>query len=100
VLYGRHPVPKPVAYVAVVNISPKIKKKIGAADHGHVADWEVREAVVLCDVTDSWWAHDHERGWRLIIEGTTAAGREVVVALYAVDEDDGTWNLGTAYVRE
>lgn len=32
----------------------------------------------------------------MAIEGTTYSGRSLRVILYPVDEDDGTWRLGTA----
>lgn len=92
--------PSPVAYVAIVYASQAIRAKIGGADHGHLTFDEVREAVELCPVDDSWWDDHAARGWRLIVLGTTGAGKKLTVVLYPVDEGDGTWNLGTAYLRE
>lgn len=61
---------------------------------------EVIEAVQLTDVDDSWWDSDNDRGERLMVVGRTYAGRTLYVVLYPVDEDDGTWTLGTAIRRE
>lgn len=91
-------VPKPVAYIAVVRKSDAVLEKI--ATRRGITPWEVDEAVVLCDVLASAWDYDADRGWRLLVTGTTAEGRVLYVVLYAVDEDDGTWNLGTAIRQE
>lgn len=92
--------PPPVAYIAVVYASAAMRAKISDSDHGHLTFDEVREAVELCTVEDSWWDDHPDRGWRLIVLGTTGQGRNLTVVLYPVDEGDGTWNLGTAYLRE
>lgn len=86
--------PRSVAYIALVMKSPMVVDKI-ASKHG-VASWEVDEAVVLTPVLDSWWDYDQERGWRLMVIGTTEARRRLLVVLYPEDEGDGTWRLGTA----
>lgn len=68
----------------------KIHKKCG------VTLDEVREAVILCEVEDSSWDDDPERGWRLLVTGRTYRGRRLFVVLYPAGERDGTWRLGTA----
>lgn len=89
--------PRPVAYIAELlppssSLIDKLHRK-----HGVTLD-EVREAVILTDVRSSvWdWHPDPARGWRLLVTGTTYAGRGLLVVLYPVDEQDGTWRLGTA----
>ena len=88
-------VPRPVAYIAVLlPPSPALVDKIHKK-HGVKLD-EVREAVILCEVEDSSWDDDPERGWRLLVTGRTYRGRRLFVVLYPADERDGTWRLGTA----
>lgn len=86
--------PRPVAYIAVVYKSAVVADKI--TEKHKVRPWEVDEAVVLTQVEASWWDYDRDRGWRLMVIGTTAADRRLYVVLYPVDEPDGTWDLGTA----
>lgn len=92
-------VPQPLAYVAVVKISDAMAIKIGDARHGHLTRAEVREAVEVTRVDNSWWDDDPDRGLRLMVMGRTAEGHSVWVVLYPEDEEDGTWNLGTAMRR-
>ncbi len=89
--------PRPVAYIAELlppsaELIDKLHRK-----HGVTLD-EVREAVILTDVESSVWDWDDDpaRGWRLLVTATTYAGRRLLVVLYPVDEDEGTWRLGTA----
>ncbi|MGB6163679.1 MAG: hypothetical protein WCF33_14370 [Pseudonocardiaceae bacterium] len=89
--------PRPVAYIAELLppcavLIDKIHRK-----HGVTLD-EVREAVVLTDVESSvWdWHPDPARGWRLLVTATTYHGRRLFIVLYPVNEEKGTWRLGTA----
>lgn len=87
--------PWPIAYIAVVEPAGSTKMELIASRH-HVTLDEIREAVVLCEVSASAWDYDSERGWRLFVTGTTYQGRELFVVLFPVDEGDGLWRLGTA----
>lgn len=89
--------PAPVAYIAeLVTPSPALVDKIHQK-HDVTLD-EVREAVILTEVERSGWDWDPDpsRGWRLIVIGTTYAGRRLFVVLYPVDQGEGVWRLGTA----
>lgn len=90
--------PRPISYIAYVYKSASITDKLLDGRHGGITVWEVDEAVVLTPVIDSWWDYDPDpaRGWRLMVVGTTEARRRLLVVLYPVDENDGTWSLGTA----
>lgn len=93
--------PAPVAYIAeLVTPSAALVGKIHRK-HNVTLD-EVREAVILTDVERSAWDWDPEpsRGWRLIVIGTTYAGRRLFVVLYPVDQVEGIWRLGTAVPDE
>ena len=91
--------PRPIAYIAVVDPAGPTKMALIASQH-HVAMHEIREAVVLTEVSESAWDHDPERGWRLFVTGTTYQGRELFVVLFPVDEDEGIWRVGTAMPAE
>ena len=87
--------------MAVIVKSDSVRAKIAAEDHGYVTPAEVDEAALFCEGRGARWDDDPERGRRLIIRGTTAAGRSLLVVLYPMnenDEDEGTWRLATAYV--
>ena len=86
--------PRPVAYISEVRVSATVQAKI-ATKHNVTVD-EVNEAVVLCSVIRSGWDHHPDRGWRLLVKGTTHTGRTLNVVLYPLDELEGIWNLGTA----
>ena len=80
-------------YIAKVDIPPSVAAKI-REKHG-VEPYEVREAVVLT-VVSARWHLDPERGWRLLVIGSTYVGRSLNVVLYPVDIADGRWRLATA----
>jgi hypothetical protein len=88
----------PVSYIAYVHKSSSVIDKLLDPSHLGITEWEVDEAVILTPVTNSWWDYDPDpaRGWRLMVVGTTAANRRLLVVLYPLDETDGTWSLGTA----
>jgi uncharacterized DUF497 family protein len=82
-------------YIADIDCSAKVLEKINSK-HG-VSLHEVYEAVMYpARLTRATWVYDVERGSRLAAEGVTLSGRVVRVVLYPVDEQDGTWRLGTA----
>jgi hypothetical protein len=87
-------VPRPVAYISQVRVSEAVAAKIATKHNVTVA--EVNEVVVLCPVIRSGWHHDPDRGWRLLVKGTTHSGRVLNVVLYPLDESEGIWRLGTA----
>lgn len=86
--------PASLAYIAEVRISPAMEAKI-RQKHGVTGD-EVREAVILTPLERARWHEHPQRGWRLLVTGTTYAGRRLNLVLYPVDAEDGTWSLGTA----
>lgn len=88
-------VPRPVAYIAQVLPAGPGKMRLIAARHS-VTMHEVQEAIVLTEVSASAWDFDPDRGWRLLVTGTTYAGRELLVVLFPIDESEGIWRLGTA----
>ncbi len=88
--------PQPVAYIAVVHISDRVRLKIGDADHGHLTPEQVREALIYADVERSGWVNDDERGSWLKVVGSAADGTRLWAVLYPVNVGDGEWNLGTA----
>lgn len=60
---------------------------------------EVREAVVLAPDAEAVWDDDPTRGLRLVVAGTTYAGRQVIAYLVPLNENDpeeGTFKLKTA----
>jgi hypothetical protein len=83
-------------HIAEVDISASVAAKT-REKHG-VEPYEVREADVL--VVRARRHHDPERGWRLLVIGSTYAGRMLNVVLYPVVIADGTWRPGTAMPRE
>ena len=65
----------------------------------NVAEYEVQEAFQAPARLDKavWdWSEEH-RCWRLLVVGTTYAGRTVEGSLYPVVSDPETWWLGTAW---
>lgn len=83
------------AYIAEVRVSDAIAAKL-AAKHPPVTVTEVREALVFTRLVRAWWHEHPERGRRLLVIGTTYGGRRLQAVLYPLDEEDGTWFLGTA----
>ncbi|EYR65024.1 hypothetical protein N866_18820 [Actinotalea ferrariae CF5-4] len=79
-------------WIGQVLISPAIAGKI-QSKHGVTPD----EVLDVCfgHRTARW--HRHEvHGWRLLVRGQTAAGRELMIVLHPVDTRDGVWRLRTA----
>lgn len=80
-------------YIAVVEIDPSCEEKIRKKHH--ITGDEVREAIILTDVSARW--DDSEvHGLRLVVTGCTRAGREVFAVLQPFDPTDGVWRLRTA----
>lgn len=62
-----------------------------------MTEQHVREALVLTQLQREGWDYGgEERGWRLLVTGTTADKRRLNAVLYPADEQDGVWWLGTA----
>jgi hypothetical protein len=82
-------------YIAEIVISDAMAEKI-QSKHG-VAPDEVREA---CQAPNRYrraaWHTHPEYGRRLIVFGSTRAGRIIKVILQPVDLTDGVWRLRTA----
>lgn len=76
-------------------MSAAVRAKL-AAKHPPVTEAEVREALILTRLVRAGWDDHPERGRRLLVIGTTYAGRTLKAVLYPADEQDGTWWLGTA----
>jgi len=88
----------PDTYIAEVWISETVAQKI--LQKHNVSPDEVREAVVMCSLRRAkWQLRKPEMAWRLLVEGDTAAGRQLFVVLYPVSGQDGCWRLGTAFSR-
>ena len=81
-------------YIAEVRISRAVAAKL--AEKHNVTEQDVRDALVLTRLERAGWDHDHDKGWRLLVTGTTFEGRRLNAVLYPADEHDGTWWLGTA----
>lgn len=56
----------------------------------------LREALVLTQLSRAAWDFHPERGWRLLVTGSTYQDGPLNAVLYPVDAEDGIWNLGTA----
>ncbi len=82
-------------YVAEIRSSEQTLRKLRSKHD--VSFTEVREAVLLDAFDSHRWNLDPKRGPRVYLWGTTADGRGLKVVLYPVDEEDGTWALGTAW---
>lgn len=85
-------------YVAQIEYNADMDAKIGSK---HGASWhEVEEATLYPGtfIRASWLypTDDDPRGPRVVIEGSTYAGRVLRVVLYPADGDSGTWRLATA----
>lgn len=88
--------------VAVLIIDPSIEAKIRAKTPPLTGD-EVREVVVYSRDAQARWDEDDEHGTRLIVQGTTYAGRPVIAFCMPAnpgDPEEGTFILKTALARE
>lgn len=82
-------------YIAQIEISSAMAVKI-QSKHG-VTPAEVREACQAPNrYTSAGWSNEPERGLRLIVFGSSAAGRRLKIVLFPVDIDEGIYRLGTA----
>lgn len=86
--------------VTVVQPNPELADKIQSL---HSVTWdEMLEVVLWPSIAPGGWVHPSERDHRpsrIVVEGTTATGRQLMVVLYPADPvhpDEGTWRLGTA----
>jgi len=83
--------------VAQLNISPYVEDKINKKHNLTAA--EVREAVLYARDAVAEWQEHPQYGLRLVVRGTTYAGRPVIAYLTRANEDDpdeGTFDLKTA----
>jgi hypothetical protein len=61
--------------------------------------WEVDDALDDPDAEPR-WEHDPRHGRRVVVLGKTQEGREVFVALVAIDLPQGLWSCITAFEPE
>ena len=80
-------------WVALLRISPSVQTKISGRHQLQAAD--VAAAVERVKSLTCAWDTDPERGRRAFVQ-TMIRGSRVLVVLYPTDED-GVWNLGSAY---
>jgi hypothetical protein len=83
--------------VAQLNISPVVEDKINQK-HDLTAV-EVREAVLYARDAAAEWQDHPQYGRRLVVRGTTYAGRPVIAYMTPLnqhDPDEGTFGLKTA----
>jgi hypothetical protein len=83
--------------VAELNISPFVEDKINRKHYLTAA--EVREAVLYAHDAVAEWHQHPQYGLRLVVRGTTYAGRPVIANMTPGNEndpDEGTFDLRTA----
>jgi hypothetical protein len=83
-----------VVYIAEVRIPPWVAAKI--REKHNITEEEVRESSVLTRVISSGWKEDR-RGRRVVLTGTTYAGRRLNVALSPINPGEGIWRLITTH---
>lgn len=83
--------------IAEIRISDPVERKIN--EKHHVTAAEVREALVWRQDVDKRWEEHPTHGRRLVVLGTTYAGRQVLGWLIPVPGYPGAWILKTARAR-
>jgi hypothetical protein len=86
-------------YVAELIIPAAVELKIGSKPNHNLTAVEVREAVIYARDSQAGWVEDEEHGRRLMVTGTTYAGRLVIAYMDPLnenDEEEGTFVLRTA----
>lgn len=82
-------------WISVLVIPPEVEAKL-REKHALTGD-EVREAILLGAHTRAQWNDHPQYGRRLLVRGTTAAGRPLLATLLPIDETDGRWECKTAW---
>lgn len=75
-----------------IEVTDPVRAKINGK-HGVTED-DVADA---CQHAERAVLDEDERGRRLLVRGLTRSGRSIRVVLYPIDEEAGTWRLGTAF---
>jgi hypothetical protein len=88
----------PRVYVADLLIDDSIEAKLHRKSPP-LTGGEVREVVLWSrDATTRWHAHP-VYGRRLVVRGTTYQDRKIIAYLKPLDEAEGIFELGTAWVE-